>query len=67
MTYTALQIGSRYAVVAVCGTFDEPADAEALAASLNAQEWTPELARLGAALGPLEVLTMKVEVVDGSD
>ena len=39
----------------------------ALAASLNAQEWTPELARLGAALGPLEVLTMKVEVVDGSD
>lgn len=60
MTYTALQIGSRYAVVAVCGTFDAPAEAEALAASLNAQEWTPELARLEAALGAGEVVEVTV-------
>lgn len=60
MTYTALQIGSRWAVVAVCGTFDAPADAEALAASLNAQEWTPELARLGAAVGVVEAVEVTV-------
>lgn len=58
MTYHAIEWQGAFAVAAVSFTLVSREDAEALAAELNRDEWTPGLARLEMALGPLDVVEM---------